>query len=131
MTVKLKDIRQGQTYYMVKVMAPHNRPLSARVSTVSVAKRPNQVPFEQLNMLIKLCHWHFQTPSIRKHLRELYVSTVNLVSGDVESLCRLFKTRKQAERYAARLISGSMTAPEREIHAKIIARSERYNSLAA
>lgn len=131
MTVKLQDIRQGQTYYLVKVFAPHSRPMSARISTISVAKRPNRVPFEQLNMLIKLHHWHFETLSIRMHLRELYVSTVNLVTGDQETLNRLFKTHKKAQKYAARLLAGSMTPPEREIHAKLIARSERNIPLPA
>ena len=118
MRVKLKDVKQGKTFWHVRVLYDAEGKLCARANRVFIKGRP------------------FNS----KHARSYFVKYEESYSGEVWTSERsllddnvipntynmhaLFTTKKSADRYIQRLANGCLSASEIYMRAKLIQRRQ-------
>jgi|SRR5579872_2001528 len=130
-TVKIKDFRQGKTFYSVMAFPLDDRMRgNAEVQVYNIEsiahKHPSRGPSDTISSFLRDTLW-FNTSEWRKDyftkvptLRKSYHSITDSGVGVGKTnynFHRVFNTRKQAQRYADRMNSGCLTHEER-IHAE-------------
>ena len=122
MRVKLKDIRQGKTFWQVRALYSAEGEPHLSVVKLSVSGRPylNKSVDDYFFRCVETHHFGTLTGAVSVQDLNVLPNTYNMHA--------LFSSKKSAERYAGRLKSDCLSAREREIKAKLTNKpKEKYS----